>query len=80
MKDDVVLAVDGDVVLFAASTEPTDVSVWTWSRAGGVMKAPGHDRPGVAAGWRAGGTTVLAERRLDIAGWEHSFGATGGNS
>lgn len=63
-----VLAVDGDVVLLAASTESTEVSIWTWSRAGGLMRAPGNDRPGVAAGWRAGGTTVLAERRLDIAG------------
>ena len=63
-----VLGVDGNVVLFAASTEPTEVGVWTWSRAEGLVTAHEGAQPGVAAAWRRGGTTVIAERRLDAAG------------
>ena len=41
-----VLDVDGDVVLFRASAEPTEVGMYTWSRAEGVaqLKPQGIDR------------------------------------
>jgi dipeptidyl-peptidase-4 len=63
-----VLAIDGDVVLFSASTEPTETRVWTWSRADGLSHVPAGDAPGVATGWRNGGTTVLASRHLERSG------------
>jgi dipeptidyl-peptidase 4 len=57
-----VLSVDGDTVLFQASTEPTQIELWTYgpdglSRVGGGA--------GVEAGARAGGTTVTSSRGLD---------------
>jgi len=63
-----VLGVDGDVVLFSASTEPTEIRVWTWSRSEGLAHMPPGDAPGVATGWRGGGTTVLATRHLEWPG------------
>ena len=60
-----VLAVDGDTVLFGASTEPTEVGVWTWSRTAGVARCSPDDAPGVHAARGCGGTTVLVSRRLD---------------
>ena len=46
-----VVDVDGDVVVFRASTTPTEVGVYTWSRAGGVSEMrPEGVTPGV---WRA---------------------------
>jgi dipeptidyl-peptidase-4 len=63
-----VLGVDGDAVLMAASTEPTEVGVWTWSAAHGLERVAGDDGPAVTTGWCGGGTIVLAERRLDRAG------------
>ena len=63
--------VDGDVVLFRASREPTEVGLWTWSAAGGVTAFPSDGaRPGVDEGWRAGGTTVVVHRRLELPGAE----------
>jgi dipeptidyl-peptidase-4 len=64
-----VLDVDGDVVLFGASTNPTEVGVFTWSRADGVLQLrPDGVTPGVWRARRAGGTTVLASRDLDVPG------------
>lgn len=63
-----VLAVDDDVVLFSASTEPTEFRVWTWSRSTGLSHVPAGDAAGVATAWRSGGTTVLATRHLERAG------------
>jgi len=63
-----VLGVDGDLVLLAASTEPTEVGVWTWSVARGLARVDGEGGPAVATGWCGGGTVVVAERRLDRAG------------
>jgi dipeptidyl-peptidase-4 len=63
-----VLAVDGDVVLFSASTEPTETRVWTWSRSAGLSHVPAGDAPGVATAWRCGGTTVLVSRHLERSG------------
>ncbi|MDF2976723.1 MAG: peptidase dipeptidylpeptidase protein [Actinomycetospora sp.] len=58
--------VDGDTVLFTAAERPEDVTLWTWSRAGGAARVgPQH---GVWAGRRAGGTTVLAGGDLDTDG------------
>jgi dipeptidyl-peptidase-4 len=58
--------VDGDTVLFTAAERPEDVTLWTWSRAGGAARvSPQH---GVWSGRRAGGTTVLAGGDLDTDG------------
>ena len=57
-----VLGVDGDTVLFQASTEPTQVELWTYGP-GGLSRV--GDGEGVETGTRAGGTTVIASRGLD---------------
>ncbi len=61
-----VAGVDADVVVFRASAEPTEVGVYTWSRAAGVekMEADGVT-PGVWRARRSGGTTVLVSRDLE---------------
>ena len=59
--------VDEDVVLFTASAEPTEIQLWTASPTG-VEAVAGS--PGVHAGRRAGGTTVIASRSLDRDGAE----------
>jgi dipeptidyl-peptidase 4 len=57
--------VDGDVVVFRASTTPAEVGVYTWSRTDGVVQMlPDGITPGVWRARRAGGTTVLAARDL----------------
>lgn len=63
-----VLGVDDDVVLFAASLEPTEISAWTWSTATGVTRVVPEASPTMAGAWRAGGTTVTVVRRLDRPG------------
>lgn len=57
-----VLDVDGDTVLFAGSSEPTERHVWVWSAAAGLARLT---EPGVHDGRRAGGTAVLMSRDLD---------------
>jgi dipeptidyl-peptidase-4 len=57
-----VLDVDGDTVLCAASEEPTEVHLWTASRAGCRRLT---SEPGVHSGRRAGGTTVVFSHSLD---------------
>jgi dipeptidyl-peptidase 4 len=57
-----VLGVDGDTVLFQASAEPTEVSLWTYGP-GGLGRV--GEGTGVEAGVRAGGTTVVSRRGLD---------------
>src|SRR6266516_1990254 len=57
----VVLDVDSDTVLFAASREPTEVELWTYGPAG--LRHMGL-APGVHTGRRAGGTTVTGSRSL----------------
>ncbi len=56
-----VLDVDGDIVLFAASTEPTEIELWTYGPGG--LRHIGVE-PGVHSGRRAGGTTVVVSRAL----------------
>jgi dipeptidyl-peptidase 4 len=64
-----VLDVDGDVVMFAASSTPTEVGVYTWSPADGVAPMlPEGVTPGVWRARRAGGTTVLVSRDLEHPG------------
>ncbi len=64
-----VMDVDGDVVVFGASVERTEIRVYTWSRAEGVRRAyPDLTTGGVCRARRAGGTTVLVRRGLDFAG------------
>ena len=64
-----VVDVDRDVVVFRASATRTEVGVYTWSRADGVVevKPPGL-APGVWRARRAGGTTVIASRDLERPG------------
>ncbi len=57
-----VLDVDGDTVLLQASTEPTEIGLWTYGPAG--LERTGRD-DGVEGGTRAGGTTVTWRRALD---------------
>ena len=57
-----VLSVDGDTVLFQASSEPTQIELWTYGP-GGLSRV--GEGAGVEAGARAGGTTVTASRGLD---------------
>ena len=57
-----VLDVDGDTVLLQASTEPTEIGLWTYGPAG--LERTGRDG-GVEGGTRAGGTTVTWRRALD---------------
>ncbi len=54
-----ILDVDGDTVLFTASTEPTEVHLWTHGP-GGLRQVSGSR--GVHGGRRAGGTTVVTTR------------------
>jgi dipeptidyl-peptidase-4 len=54
--------VDGEVVLFTASEEPTEIQLWEASPAGVERLTTA---PGVHAGRRAGGTTVVVSRSLD---------------
>ena len=60
-----VLDVDGEVILFSASTEPTEVELWTWSPSELDRAGQGG---GVEGGTRAGGTTVSWRRDLDTDG------------
>ena len=64
-----VVDVDGDLVVFRASATRTEVGVYTWSRAGGVVEVKPHGvAPGVWRARRAGGTTVIASRDLERPG------------
>ena len=65
-----VLDTDGDTVLFQASAEPTEVTVWAYGP-GGLSQVSvedtgsAGDEQGVETGTRAGGTTVVSRRGLD---------------
>jgi len=73
-----VLGTDGDDVLFAGATEPTEIGVWRYGPGGLTAVAT---EPGVHSATAAGGATVIARR--DLAGHEVSVtvgkhGAGGG--
>ncbi len=59
--------VDGEVVLFSASAEPTEVELWTYGPSGqdGAALRRAGQGGGVEGGTRAGGTTVSWRRDLD---------------
>ncbi|WP_214412624.1 S9 family peptidase [Sphaerisporangium fuscum] len=57
-----VLGVDGDIVLFRASGEPTEVHLWTWS-AGTIT--PVTSEPGVHSGQLTNGTLLIISQTLD---------------
>lgn len=57
-----VLAVDGETVLFSASTEPTETGLWAFAPSTGPR--PVTSTPGVHGGTRAGGTTVVTAESL----------------
>jgi dipeptidyl-peptidase-4 len=58
-----VLDVDGDTVLFSASTDPTETHLWTHDPGAGLDRLT--QAPGVYDGTRAGGVTVVTRRSLD---------------
>jgi len=58
--------VDGDTVLFTASTEPTEVQLLALGPDREVR--PVSDQPGVHAGRRRGGLTVMASQSLEWSG------------
>jgi dipeptidyl-peptidase-4 len=57
--------VDGDEVLFRASTDPTSIGLWTWGPDGITPLTP---EPGVHAGRLAAGTLVVSRQSLDADG------------
>jgi dipeptidyl-peptidase-4 len=57
-----VLGTDGDDVLFAAKSEPTELGVWRYGPAG---LTPVATEPGVHAALAGGGTTVVTSRTMD---------------
>jgi dipeptidyl-peptidase-4 len=57
-----VLAVSGDEVLFAASTEPTEVQVWRWDAERGLSAL--SSGPGNHTATGAGGVRVIGSRTL----------------
>jgi dipeptidyl-peptidase-4 len=57
-----VAGVDGDTVLFRASTEPTEIHLWTWS-AGAISPVTGE--PGVHNGRLSGATLLITSQTLD---------------
>ena len=59
-----VLDVDGDTVVFSASTDPTSADVWTWSRAAGAVRVAPASGVGVCTARRGGATTVIVERSM----------------
>ena len=61
-----VLDVDGDAVLFAASDEPTEIHVWRWSEADGLIRL--SEGPGLHNGRAGGGTVLMASQLLDEPG------------
>jgi dipeptidyl-peptidase-4 len=60
-----VVDVDGDVVLFRASEDPTSIGLWTWGPGGLTAVAT---EPGVHGGRLAGGTLVVTRQDLDSDG------------
>ncbi|GII53031.1 dipeptidyl-peptidase 4 [Planotetraspora thailandica] len=60
-----VLDVDGDTVLFQASTEPTEIQLWVYS--GGSIR-PVTTEAGVHTGRFAAGVTVVVRQSLDAEG------------
>jgi dipeptidyl-peptidase-4 len=57
-----IVGVDGDTILFTASSEATEIGLWSYGP-GGLAQV--SDGTGVSGGARAGGTTVLTRRSLD---------------
>ncbi len=60
-----VLGTDGDDVLFAAKSEPTELGVWRYGPAG---LTPVATEPGVHAALAGGGTTLVTSRTLASSG------------
>jgi dipeptidyl-peptidase-4 len=61
-----VLDVDGDEVLYTASTDPTQAELWSYQPGTGSRKL--STEPGVHTGVRRGGTLVLVSRDADRRG------------
>ncbi|NUT11516.1 MAG: prolyl oligopeptidase family serine peptidase [Nonomuraea sp.] len=67
-----ILSVDGDTVLVQACEEPTERHLYSFSRAGGLVRVTSE--PGVHTGVRAGGLTVVVRRALEEHGVRVSAG------
>lgn len=67
-----VLAASGDEVLFAASTEPTEVQAWRWDAARGLSALTSV--PGNHTATAAGGVSVIGSRTLGHDGTRWSLG------
>ncbi|MDN5747842.1 MAG: prolyl oligopeptidase family serine peptidase [Pseudonocardia sp.] len=61
-----VVDVDGDVVLFRASTDPVSTGLWTWGPEAGVTAVA--TAPGMHHGRLVGGTLVVTRADLDTDG------------
>ncbi len=61
-----VLDVDGDEVLYVASTEPTRTELWSFRPGAGATRL--SSEPGVHTGVRRGGTLVLVSHSVDWPG------------
>jgi len=57
-----ILDVDGDIVLFAASTDQPEIHLWTYTSGGGLDRVT--TEPGVHTGHRGGGTTTICRQAL----------------
>jgi dipeptidyl-peptidase 4 len=68
-----VSSIDGDTVLFTASSEPTEVELWSYGPDGLSQLASG----GVHSGQSAGGTTVITAQGLDFVGTRTTVQNTG---
>ena len=60
-----VLDVDGDTVLFTASTDPISTEVWAWERRSGAVRVAPESGAGMCGARRRGGTTVVVQRSLE---------------
>lgn len=60
-----VLDVDGDTVLFTASTDPISTEVWAWERRAGAVRVAPESGAGMCGARRRGATTVVVQRSLD---------------
>ena len=60
-----VLDVDGDTVLFTASTDPISTEVWAWERRAGAVRVAPESGAGICGARRRGTTTVVVQRSLD---------------
>ena len=67
-----VMSVDGDRVLFRASTEPTTVDLWVYSHADRSIERVSPSEPGIWSGRLRGGTLLVNGQTLATEGTTHT--------